>query len=58
MLIHHLIWIRTGSGGYVDLGIRKQKANISIDVNLPTMQQVRCVLLEVFPVPADLFNAA
>ncbi len=50
----HLGWIRTGSGGYGDLGIRKKKTNISIDVNL----QVHRVLLEVFPVPVDLINAA
>ncbi len=51
MLIHHLIWIRTGSGdgsdnlgwirtgsdGYGDLGIRKKNTNISIDVNLLMM---------------------
>ncbi len=51
MLIHHLIWIRigsgdcsdhlgwirTGSGGYDDLGIRKKNTNISIDVNLLKM---------------------
>ncbi len=51
MMIHHLIWIRTGSvdcsdhlgwirtgsGGYGDLGIRKKKTNIRIDVNLLTM---------------------
>ncbi len=30
----HLGWIRTGSGGYGDLGIRKKKTNISVDVNL------------------------
>ncbi len=46
MMIHHMIWngsvdcsdhlgwIRTGSGGYGDLGIRKKKTNISVDVNL------------------------
>ncbi len=51
MLIRHLIWIRSGSGdcsdhldwikaglgGYGDLGIRKKKTNISIDVNIFTM---------------------
>ncbi len=51
MLIYHLIWIRTGpgdcsdylgfvrtgSGGYGDLGIRKKKTNINVDVNLLTM---------------------
>ncbi len=51
MLIHHLIWIwtgfvdcsdhlgwiRTGSGGYGDLGIRKKNNNISVDVNLLMM---------------------
>ncbi len=51
MMIHHLIWIRTGSddcsdhlgwirtgsGGYGDLGIRKKQSNISLDVNLLTM---------------------
>ncbi len=51
MVIHHLIWIRTGSvdcsdhlgwirtgsGGYGDLGIRKKKINISVDVNLLAM---------------------
>ncbi len=35
--IDHLGWIRTGSGGYGDLGIRKKQTNISIDVNLLTM---------------------
>ncbi len=68
MLIHHLIWIRTGSvdcsdhlgwirtgsGGYSDLGIRKKKTNISVGVNLLTMHQVHRVLWEVFPVPVDL----
>ncbi len=58
MLIHHLIWIRTGSGGYGDLGIRKKQTNISVDVNLLTMQQVHRVLWEVFPVPVDLIHAA
>ncbi len=33
----HLGWIRTGSGGYGDLGIRKKKTNISIDVILLRM---------------------
>ncbi len=51
MLIHYLIWIRTGSadysdhlgwirtglGGYGDLGIRKKKSNIIVDVNLLTV---------------------
>ncbi len=49
MLIHYLIWIqtgsgdcskdriKTGSGGYGDLGIRKQKSNIIVDVNLLTV---------------------
>ncbi len=51
LLIHHLIWIRTGSGncsdhlgwirtglgGYGDLGIRKKQTNISVDVNLLTI---------------------
>ncbi len=51
ILIHHLIWIwtgsvaysdhlgwiRTGSGGYSNLGIRKKKTNISVDVILPMM---------------------
>ncbi len=51
MLIHHLIcirtgsgdcsdhlgWIRTGSGGYGDLGIRKKQTNMSVDVNFLTM---------------------
>ncbi len=51
MLIHHLIWIRTGSGdrsdhlgwmrtksgGYGDLGIIKKQTNISVDVNLRMM---------------------
>ncbi len=51
MMIHHLIWIRTGSGdcsdhlglirtgsgGYLDLGMRKKNTNISVDVNLLTM---------------------
>ncbi len=51
VLIHHLIWIRTGSGdcrdhlgwirtrsgGYGDLGIRKKNTNISVDFNLLTM---------------------
>ncbi len=32
MLIHHLIWIRTGSGDCSDLGIRKKQTNISVDV--------------------------
>ncbi len=27
----HLGWIRTGSSGYGDLGIRKKQTNISID---------------------------
>ncbi len=72
MLIHHLIWIRTGSGdcsdnlgwirtgsgGYGDLGIRKKKTYISVDVNFLTMKQVHCVLWEVFPVPVYLINAA
>ncbi len=58
MLIHHLGWIQTGSGGYVDLGIRKKRTNISVGVNLLTMQQVYRVLWEVFPVPVDLINAA
>ncbi len=72
MLIHHLIWIRTGYGdcsdhlgwirtglgSYSDLGIRKKQTNISVDVNLLTMQQVHCILWEVFPVPVDLINAA
>ncbi len=72
MLIHHLIWIRTGSGdfsdhlgwirtrsgGYEDLGIRKKKTNISVDAILLTMQQVHRVLWEVFPVLVDLINAA
>ncbi len=72
MLIHHLIWILTGSGdcsdhlgwirirsgGYGDLGIRKKQTNISIDVNLLTMKLVHFVLWEVFPVPVDLINAA
>ncbi len=34
MLIHHLGWIRTGSGGYGDLRIRKKQTNISVDVIL------------------------
>ncbi len=65
MLIHHLIWIRTGSidcsdhlgwirtgsGGYGDLGIKNKKTNISVDVNLLTM-------FIVFSVPVDLINAA
>ncbi len=54
----HLDWIRTGSGGYSDLGIRKKQTNISVDVILLTMQQLHCVLWEVFPVPVDLINAA
>ncbi len=72
MLIHHLIWIRTGSGdcsdhlgwirtgsgGYGNLGIRKTQTNISIHVNLLVMQQVHHVLWEVLPVPVDLINAA
>ncbi len=72
MLIHYLIWIwtgsvdcsdylgwiRTGSDGYGDLGIRKKNTNISVDVNLLTMQQVSHVLWEVFPVPVDLLNVA
>ncbi len=72
MLIHHLIWIRTGSvdcsnhlgwirtgsGGYGDLGIRKKKTNISVDVNLLTMYQGHRVLWEVVPVSVDLINAA
>ncbi len=33
----HLGWIRTGSGGYGDLGIRKKNTIISIDVILLTM---------------------
>ncbi len=33
----HLGWIKTGSGGYGDLGIRKERTNISVDVNLLTM---------------------
>ncbi len=33
----HLGWIRTGSGGYGDLGIGNKKTNISVDVNLLTM---------------------
>ncbi len=33
----HLGWIRTGSGGYGDLGIRKKQTNIRVDVNLITM---------------------
>ncbi len=51
MMIHHLIWIqtrsgdcsdplgwiRTGSGGYGDLGIIKKKTNISVDVKLLMM---------------------
>ncbi len=51
MLIHHLIWIwtgsgdcsdhldkiRTGSGDYGDLGVRKKKTNISEDVDLLRM---------------------
>ncbi len=51
MLIHHVVWIRTGSvdcsdhlgwirtrsGGYGDLRIRKDKTNISVDVNLLAM---------------------
>ncbi len=51
VLIHHLIWlrtgsgdcsdhlgwIRTGSGGYGDLGIREKQTNVSVDVNLLTM---------------------
>ncbi len=53
MLIHHLIWIRTGSGGYGDLGIRKKQTNISVDAIL-----VHRVFWEVFPVPVDLINAA
>ncbi len=32
-----LIWIRTGSSGYGDLGIREKQTNISVDVNLLTM---------------------
>ncbi len=31
MLIHHLIWIQAGSGGYGDLRIRKKQTNISVD---------------------------
>ncbi len=71
MLIHHLIWIRTGSvdcsdhgldkdriGCYGDLGIRKKQTNISVGVDLLTMHQVHRVLWEVFPVPVDLINAA
>ncbi len=54
----HLGWIRTGSGGFGDLGIRKKKTNISVDVDLLTMQQVHRVLWELFPVPVDLLNAA
>ncbi len=41
-----------------DLGIRKQKTNISVDVILLKMQQVHRVLWEVFLVPVDLINAA
>ncbi len=51
MMIHHMIWIRTGSvdcsdhlgwistgsDGYGDPGIRKKKINISVDINLLTM---------------------
>ncbi len=33
----HLGWIRTGLGGYGDLGIRKKKSNIIVDVNLLTV---------------------
>ncbi len=72
MLIHHLIWIRTGSGdcsdhlgwmrtgsgGYGDLGIRNKQTNISKDVNLLRMKQVHRVLWEVFLVLVDLSNAA
>ncbi len=32
-----LIWIRTGSSGYGDLGIREKQTNISVDVNLLTI---------------------
>ncbi len=55
MLIHHLIWIRTGSGdcsdhlgwiwtgsgGYGDLIIRKKETNISVNANLLTVKQVQ-----------------
>ncbi len=72
MLIHHLIWIqtgsvdcndhlgwiRTGSGGYSDLGIRKKKTKFSVDVNLLKMLQVHRVLWEVFPVLVYLINVA
>ncbi len=54
VLIHHLIWIwtgsgdssdhlgwiRTGLGGYSDFGIRKKQTNISIDVNLLVSVQI------------------
>ncbi len=72
MLIHHLIWIRTGSvdcndhlgwirtgsGGYGDLGIRKKQTNINVDSILLTMQQVHRDSWKVFAVPVDLSNAA
>ncbi len=54
----HLGWIRTGSGGYGDIGIRKKQTNISVGVNLLTIQQVHRVLWEVFLVPVNLINAA
>ncbi len=33
----HLGWIRTRSGGYGDLGIRKKQTNISVYVNILMM---------------------
>ncbi len=72
MLIHHLIWIRTGSGdcsdhlgwtrtglgGYGDLGIRKKNTNISIMSIFLSCNKYIIFLWEVLPVPVDLINAA
>ncbi len=41
----HLGWIRTESGGYGDLGIRKQKTNISVDVTSSyDVTRISCVM--------------
>ncbi len=72
MMIHHLIWIRTGSGdcsdhliwiltelgGNGDLGIRKKQTNISIDAILLRCNKYTGCYGKYYWFWVDLINAA
>ncbi len=42
MLIHHLIWIQTGSGGYGDHRIKMKQTNISVDATENNKANYNC----------------